>query len=81
MAQELIVLEGGSRDGASTVVDEGVRRLLTPSDAPGLLEVYEADGRTRPVPGNDEEGLVFVHAGQQSAEGVAPELLHAPVRE
>lgn len=78
MAQELIVLEGGSRDGASTLVDDGVRRILTPSDAPGLLEVYEADGRTRELPGNDEDALVFVLVGQQSAEGVAPEMLHTP---
>lgn len=73
MAQESVVLEGGSRDGESTEVAEAVRRLLAPSDAPGLLDVYEADGRT-----DDEGRLVFVHAGQQPAEGIAPELQHAP---
>ena len=65
-----MVLEGGSRDGESTQVAEGVRRLLATSDAPGLIDVYEADGRTAPVSGGD--ALVFVHVGQESAEGIAP---------
>jgi len=76
MADELVVLEGGSRDGESTVADEGVRRLLAVSAAPGLLDVYEADGRTRHLPGNDADALVFVFAGQEPSEGVAPDLLH-----
>ncbi len=78
MADELVVLRGGSRDGESTTVQEGVRRLLAPGDAPGLLEVYEANGQTEDVERNDVPALVFVHAGQQSAEGVAPELLNGP---
>lgn len=78
MSDELVVLRGGSRDGESTTVAEGVRRLLAPSDAPGLLEVYEANGRTDAVRGNEQQALVFVHAGQESAEGIAPELLHSP---
>jgi len=65
MAEETIVLEGGSRDGESTQVAEGVRRLLAASDAPGLVEVYEADGRTVDLDG--EQALVFVHAGQEPA--------------
>lgn len=73
-----MVLRGGSRDGESTNVPEGVRRLLAVSEAPGLLDVYEADGTTEHLPGNDGDALVLVHAGQQSAEGVAPELMHAP---
>jgi hypothetical protein len=76
MAEETVLLDGGSRDGESTVVQEGVRRLLAASDAPGLIDVYEADGRTATV--NGTEALVFVHAGQESAEGVAPEMLHPP---
>ena len=38
MGDELVVLRGGSRDGESTEVDEGVRRILAASDAPGLVE-------------------------------------------
>lgn len=73
MASELVVLRGGSRDGESTSVDDGVRRLVAASDAPGLLEVYEANGETAEVEGNPEPALVFVHAGQQPA-GDTPEL-------
>lgn len=80
MAEELVVLRGGSRDGESTTVQDGVRRLVAVSDAPGLLDIYEADGRTQQVPGNDQDALVLVHVGQQSADGIAPELLHAPGR-
>lgn len=76
MAEDLVVLEGGSRDGESTVVQEGVRRILAASDAPGLLDIYEADGRTARV--NGSEALVFVHAGQDPAEGIAAEALHLP---
>lgn len=79
MADELVVLSGGSRDGESTTVAQGVRRLVAASEAPGLLDVYEADGRTRHVPGNDEDALVFILVDQESAEGIAPELQHAPV--
>lgn len=78
MADELVVLRGGSRDGESTTVQDGVRRILAASDAPGLLDVYEANGQTQHVRGNTEDALVFEHAGQESAEGVAPELLHGP---
>ena len=65
MAEELVVLRGGSRDGESTMVQEGVRRLLAASDAPGLVDVYEADGSTAHVHGNDPDALVFIHVGQE----------------
>jgi hypothetical protein len=77
MTEDAVVLEGGSRDGESTLVPEGVRRLLAVSAAPGLLDVYEADGRTRTL-ADGPEALVFVHAGQQPTDGIAPELLHLP---
>ena len=78
MSDELVVLRGGSRDGESTTVQEGVRRLLAASPAPGLLEVYEANGETATVSGNSGDALVFVHAGQEPAGDVAPEMLHPP---
>ncbi len=67
MAEELVVLRGGSRDGESTMVQEGVRRVLAASDAPGLVEIYEADGSTAHVGGNDPDALVFIHVGQEPA--------------
>lgn len=78
MSDELVVLRGGSRDGESTKVDVGVRRILAASEAPGLLDVYEANGETEELRGNTEPAHVFVHAGQEPADGVAPELLHPP---
>lgn len=78
MSDELVVLRGGVRDGESTTVQEGVRRLLAASDAPGLVEVYEANGQTEEVAGNPEAALVFVHVGQEAAGDLAPELQHSP---
>ena len=78
MADELVVLRGGSRDGESTTVQEGVRRLMAASDAPGLVEVYEANGQTEDLERNSSPALVFVHAGQEPAGDVAPEMLHSP---
>lgn len=72
------MLRGGSRDGESTRIQAGVRRILAASAAPGLLDVYEADGTTAHVPGNDVDALVFAHVSQESAEGIAPEALHLP---
>ncbi len=78
MADELVVLRGGIRDGESATVQEGVRRLLAASDAPGLVEVYEANGETAEVDRNSEPALVFIHVGQEPAGDLAPELQHSP---
>ncbi len=78
MSEELVVLRGGVRDGESTTVQEGVRRLIAASDAPGLVEVYEANGETARVRGNDDDALVFIHVGQEPAGDLAPELQHSP---
>jgi hypothetical protein len=77
MGEELVVLRGGSRDGESTVVQEGVRRLLAASHAPGLLDVYEANGETQHVAGNEHDALVMVHVGREPAGDVNPEMLHS----
>jgi hypothetical protein len=78
MADELVLLRGGVRDGESTTVQEGVRRLIAASDAPGMIEVYEANGETGRVKGNNDDALVFVHVGQEPAGDLAPELQHSP---
>lgn len=84
MSEEQVVLRGGVRDGESTTVPEGVRRLIAASDAPGLVEVYEANGLTEGVEGgsDDSDGaLVFAHVGQEPAGDIAPELQHSPATE
>jgi hypothetical protein len=78
VAEIIAVLSGGSRDGESTVLDGHVDRLYAASDAPGLLDVYEATGETRPLAGNTEAATVFAFAGRVSAEEIAPEAIHMP---
>jgi hypothetical protein len=78
VAEIIAVLSGGSRDGESTVLDGHVDRLYAASDAPGLLDVYEATDETRPLPGNTEPATVFVFAARTPAEGIAPEAIHMP---
>lgn len=78
MPDELVLLRGGVRDGESTTVPEGLRRLIAASDAPGLVEVYEANGETARVRGNNQDALVFIHVGQEPAGDLAPELQHNP---
>ena len=78
MSDELVVLRGGSRDGESTTVAEGVRRVLAASVAPGLIDVYEANGQTEHVAGNDGDALVFSHVGQEPVGDTASEMLHPP---
>ncbi len=78
MSDEMVVLRGGSRDGESSRVAEGVRRILTASAAPGLLDVYEANGETADLGGNPGSALVFEHAGQEPVGDTAPEMLHSP---
>jgi hypothetical protein len=74
----VVQLVGGVRDGQLTHVDEHTSRLYTPSDAPGLLDVYERTGVEALPVGVDEPVGVFEFSGQVSAEDIAPELLHMP---
>jgi hypothetical protein len=80
VAEIIAVLTGGSRDGESTVLDDHVDRLYAASDAPGLLDVYESTGETKPLAGNTEPATVFAFAGRVSAEGIEPEAIHMPSR-
>ena len=80
MADITVVLEGGSRDGESTVVDGEVTRVLAVSEAPGLLDVYQVTERQEELPGNDDPAFVFEFTGHESAEDVPPEALHMPDR-
>ena len=74
----LIVLRGGSRDGESTEVDEHVERLLAASEAPGMIDIYEATAETEHVRGNDEPAIVYDFVGQEPASELEPVHLHMP---
>lgn len=72
------LLRGGGRDGELTTVDDELTRLYAISDAPGLVDVYE---RTDELVEHPEAGApvgVFAFTGQQTTEGLAPELQHMP---
>ncbi len=77
LGSSLIVLRGGAHDGNSTMVAEGVRRLLTPSDAPGLLDVYEPIEALTHLRGNEEPAEVWEFSGQEPIERVTTEHGHA----
>jgi len=74
----LVLLRGGSRDGESTTVDESVERLLAASQAPGLIDIYDRTEELEHVAGNDEDALVYVFSGQESAAEVPVANLHMP---
>lgn len=74
----LVVLRGGSRDGESTNVDEHVERLLAASQAPGLIDVYEATEEVQHLAGNDEPALVYAFVGQESLTEHEGTQLHMP---
>lgn len=71
-----VLLRGGSRDGETTTVAPEVTRLYAVSDAPGLLDVYEATETRVHVPGNDVTATVFQWVTQEAADGVAAQAFH-----
>lgn len=75
---QTVVLRGGARDGDTTTVAGGVRRLLATSDAPGMLDVYEDTGELVDVRGNSGRGVIFAFVGHEAAADVAPEAQHGP---
>ena len=78
MAELTAVLRGGSRDGESTRLDTNVTRLLAASQAPGLLDVYEATDEEVELDDRQGPATVFTFVTQESAEGRAPEAIHLP---
>jgi hypothetical protein len=70
------LLRGGGRDGELTTVSDGLTRLFAVSDAPGLVDVYERTDELVEDPGAEGPVGVFAFTGQETAEGLAPELQH-----
>lgn len=74
----LVLLRGGSRDGESTTVDEHVGRLYAASEAPGMVDIYEATDETATVRGNDEDALVYQFVDQEPVTETTATHLHMP---
>jgi hypothetical protein len=70
------VLRGGGRDGEVTTVLAELTRLYVVSDAPGLVDVYERSDEMAEVPGTEGPVGVFEFVGQETSDGLAPELQH-----
>ena len=77
MAETLALLRGGSRDGESTIVAAQVDVLRAASDAPGMLDVYEATPETAAAP-DGTPAVVYDFVGQEPSTDIAPEGLHMP---
>jgi hypothetical protein len=71
-----ILLRGGGRDGEVTTVLAELTRLYAVSNAPGLVDVYERTEEMVEHPEADGPVGVFDFVGQETAEGLAPELQH-----
>ena len=61
----VVLLRGGSRDGESTTVDEHVSRLYAASEAPGMVDIYEATEELAHLRGNDEPAIIYRFADQE----------------
>lgn len=68
MSTLVVTLVDGDRNGQQVEVLDGVTRLCTASEAPGLVDVYEMD--------RDDPGL-YRFAGQEPALTVTAELQHS----
>lgn len=76
--EHVVLLRGGVRDGQFAGVSRELTRLLTVSDAPGLLDVYERVDETVRHPETGEPAGVFAFVGQEPTGELAPELQHMP---
>lgn len=74
----VVLLRGGSRDGESTSVDEHVTRLYATSEAPGMVDIYEATDESVKLPGNEEGAIVYRFADQEPITDTTVTHLHMP---
>lgn len=74
----VVLLRGGSRNGESTTVDEHVTRLYAASEAPGMVDVYEATDELVKLAGNDEGAIVYRFTDQEPVTDTTVTHLHMP---
>lgn len=79
MADRIVVLRGGARDGNTLTVAPEVTRVLVASEAPGLVDIYEDTGEQVPVRGNDQPGVVYDFVGQEAASDEQQQVLRRPM--
>ena len=72
---DVIVLRDGPHDGRTAPARDEVTRVFVPSEAPGMLDVYETDGEQEEHP---DEGVrtVFRFVEMIPADPRFPEILH-----
>jgi hypothetical protein len=74
----LVLLRGGSRDGESTTLDQHVARLFAASDAPGMVDIYEATDELAHVRGNDDAAIIYQFVDQEPVTETTAANLHMP---
>jgi len=74
----VVLLRGGSRNGESTSVDEHVTRLYAASEAPGMVDVYEATDELVKLAGNEEGAIVYRFTDQEPVTDTTVTHLHMP---
>ena len=79
MADRIVVLRGGARDGNTLTVAPEVTRDIVASEAPGLVDIYEDTGEQTQVRGNDQPGVVYDFVGQEAASDEHLQVLHRPM--
>lgn len=68
MSTLIVTLVDGDRDGQQVEVLDGITRLCTASEAPGLVDVYEMD---------PDDPIRYRFAGQEPALEVTAESHHS----
>ncbi|HET7408236.1 MAG TPA: hypothetical protein VFJ21_14015 [Mycobacteriales bacterium] len=79
MADRIVVLRGGARDGNTLTVAPEVTRVIVASEAPGLVDIYEDTGEQTQVRGNDQPGVVYDFVGQEAASDEHLQVLRRPM--
>lgn len=79
MADRIVVLRGGVRDGQSLTVAPEVTRVIVASDAPGLVDIYEDTGEQTHLRGNERPAFVYDFVGQEAITDEHAQVLRMPL--
>lgn len=76
----LAVLRGGAREGETTTVSDGITRIVAPSDAPGLVDIYELTDEVQDVDGSGEATVYRFVAQEPAPTKITAESMHFTAR-